>query len=120
MVPAARQITAIMRTARFNSMAKGLVGAVRIPVAQSGPAVSPSIAYHSDAAWEQVVKSLTRLLRSVLLKEGEQTVDENDEENREPELWHAGDSCEVQLLHESNPKIRAACYVHYQFCQIGR
>ena len=55
-------------------------------------ALAPALADHGDAAWEQITKSLAGLFRAVFLKESEHAIEENDNEDCDAELWHAGEN----------------------------
>ena len=82
-------------------------------------AIAPAVTDHGDAPWQQLTKPLAGFLGAVLLNEGKQAVEEDDDEDREPELRHTGknrqpardpehDSEEVNELREQSPPQRQA------------
>jgi hypothetical protein len=57
-----------------------------------GDALSSSLAEHGDAPWQQIVQPIGGSVGAVLLQECEQTVENDDDEDGEPELRHAGEN----------------------------
>jgi hypothetical protein len=50
----------------------------------------PSFPQYHYAPRQQITKSIASLIRAVLLNEREQAIEYNNDEDRESELWHAG------------------------------